>query len=447
MSGICGNDIKIKLAVMRFLKKGQIISVKKILMNKELIFVILSQIVGLVISIVFVKLASHYMSVSEYGVYSLALSIAAFIALFPFSSFDQAIGRYISVYHSENTYAKNYTNILFLYMILVVLLSLATLVVHPLIKNLIPRDILNIFYILIIFTILNILKTMLLQIENFNRNRKIVLCLRIFEGILRIVLLIAVIYYSYLTAYKILFISCAIFLVDITLLVILRRKDLVFQGLSLNLLKINFQNFYHFSTPLLIWAVFSWIQLYSTTWFLQYFTSMKEVGYFNLLNTIALIIPTQLVGIIGAFIVPIMYQKEEFHKGYTREKTKEITFYLSILLGLITIFLFFFHSFVVGILSSSKYLTYSWMLPYLFLASSISSIAALWTYEFFVYKKTKQLLLPQILPSVLSIIACYFLIPHYGIEGVMYVLILTSSSYIILVLITNFKTFSAKGHI
>ncbi len=84
-------------------------------------------------------------------------------------------------------------------------------------------------------------------------------------------------------------------------------------------------------------------------------------------------------------------------------------------------------------------------LPYLFLASSLSSLVAVWTYEFFVYKKTEQLLVAQIIPPLISIVACYIFIPKYGIEGVAYVL--TSLFYLSLILIIHSKTFKSKGYV
>lgn len=416
----------------------------KVLSNKELMLVAISQIVGLATSVVFIKLVSHYASVSEYGLYSLALSIAAFIALFPFTSFDQAVGRYISVYQENNTYSENYTNILWLYLLFVGIILFLFILFYPFIANFISDDILKILNVVVIFSILNIFRTTILQIENFNRNRIIVLYSRIFEGIARLVLLVLIIKYSSLTADKILLLSCAIFLTNIIFILFYRKSDLVLKGLDITLLQSNLRNFYNFSAPLLIWAVFSWVQLYATVWFLQYYKSVEEVGYFTLINTIALIIPAQMVGIIGTFILPIMYQKENHFKGYVQAKTKEITLYLALLFTGILLMIFFAHNLILTTLSSEKYTIYSWILPYLFLAASFSNIAVIWTYEFFVYKKTKQLLLAQILPSFISVGSAYILISKYGILGAVYTLLITSFCYLLIVLATYYKNFIQK---
>ncbi|MDD3060557.1 MAG: oligosaccharide flippase family protein, partial [Sulfurimonas sp.] len=204
--------------------KKLIILFNKIRKNNELILVGLSQVIGLISSIIFIKLVSHYASVSEYGLYSLVLSIAAFIALFPFTSFDQAISRYISIYHDEKTYPENYTNVLFLYILLITLLLLLFGIFYPFFESYISNEILKVFDILLVFSVVNIFKTTILQIENFNRNRKIVLYSRIFEGVVRILLLIAIIMYSSVTAYNILLISSIIFLINI-LVILFYRKD------------------------------------------------------------------------------------------------------------------------------------------------------------------------------------------------------------------------------
>jgi len=406
--------------------------------KKEFFLVALSQVIGLLSSLIFMKIVSYYALVSEYGLYSLALSIAAFVALFPFTSFDQAIARYLHSYHEENSYAKNYTNILFLYTLMIGIVLLLAFISYPLYESYMSKEV---FLVLSLFTILNIYRNMLLQIENFNRKRISILYSKIFEGLGRIGLLLLIMYFFNITALNILLISSLVFFVNIIYVLYVRKDALVIEGFNFSLLKENFKHYYKFSSPLLIWALFSWLQLYATAWFLQYYRSAEEVGYFTLLNTIALIIPTQLVGIIGTFIMPIMYQNECKQKGYTKMKVKQITRYLTLLFIGLGTFFFFFHDFVIELLSSEKYTLYGWLLPYLFFASALSSIAAIWTYEFFVYDKAKKLLVAQTIPSIVSIISCFVLIPSYGIVGVSYVLLLSSGVYLLLILLTYYKFF------
>lgn len=406
--------------------------IKNLFSNKELLLVALSQIIGLITSVIFIKLVSIYADVSEYGLYSLVLSITAFVALFPFTPFDQAVGRYISTYHDNNTYAENYTNILWIYFISMLIILFIFLVCYPFIKDLISEPILKILNVVIAFTVLNIFRTTILQIENFNRNRLIVLYSRIFEGIGRLVFVGFVILYTSLTAETILLISCAIFLINILWILFYRKENFILKGLQYDLVKSNLKSFYEFSMPLLIWAVFSWLQLYTTIWALQYFATTQEVGYFNLINTIAVIIPAQLVGIIGTFIVPIMYQNEKKNFGYTKEKTKQILIYLSLIFSGIFFIMLFAHQFIVGILASDQYIEYSWILPYLFLAASLSNIAVIFTYEFFVYKKTKELLPAQIIPSIIGVICAVILIQEYKILGALYTMLIISLSYLVI---------------
>jgi len=415
--------------------------IRKIIYNQELLLVGSSQVISLISSVVFIKLVSHYATVSEYGLYSLILSIVAFIALFPFSAFDQAISRYVPIYHDKNIYTENYTNILYMYVLLLGILTLLFILFYIFFKPYIQPEIVKLFNTVIVFTVLSIFRTTILQIENFNRNRIIVLYSRIFEGVLRILLLIIVINYSSVTAQKILLISSIIFTINILWILLYQKEHLTIQGIRSSLLRKNFKTYYKFASPLLVWAVFGWLQLYAITWFLQYYRSVEEVGYFTLLNTIAVMIPTQLVGIIGTFIMPIMYQNEHKQKGYTKRKVKEITYYLILLYIGVGAFFFAFHNVVIEFLSSEKYTFYGWLLPYLFFASAISSIATIWTYEFFVYNKTKKLLIAQTVPSIVSVISSLILIPVYGLLGVTYVLLLSYGVYLILIFLTYYKSF------
>lgn len=206
--------------------------------NKELMLVGFGQFFSVLSSFIFLKLVSHYASVAEYGLYALALTIAGFIGLFPFSVFDQAVSRYIPVYQSENQYAKNYTNILLIYTSLIVIYLLFIISVKDFIQIAIPRDILTIFWALILYTVFNTIRITLLNIENSTRNRHIFANSKIFEGTARIILLLLIIhYYATPKAADLLYLTAIVFILNIIYLLYRNRLALTLTGISLSTTK------------------------------------------------------------------------------------------------------------------------------------------------------------------------------------------------------------------
>lgn len=400
--------------------------------NEELNLTISSQIITLISGFMVVKLISHYASIEEYGLYSLALSIAAFVSLYPFSAFDQAIARYISIFHNKSQYAINFTSILLLYTIMVLVLLLFYFLLYWNYTYYFSRDIEKILYSLTLFCILNIFKTTLLHIENYNRNKILVMYSKIFEGLVKLIILAFVVSNTFISANIILWINIFVFIWNIVFLIVYNKNNIVSEGLSIVLLKKNFLKFFFFASPLLLWAVFSWAQFYIPLWFLNHYWSTEEVGHFSMLNTLGTIIPTQIVGIIGSYITPIMYQKETMYVGYIDRTTSKLVKFLSIVFIILGLMMWWCDTIIILILSSPQYLQYSNMLPFLYLAACFSNIAVIWTYKFFAYKETKKLLYPQIVPAIIGLIAGNFLIPSHGVIGAMYTTLIIALSYFIL---------------
>ncbi|WP_262964756.1 lipopolysaccharide biosynthesis protein [Methylobacter psychrophilus] len=389
--------------------------------NKELMLVGFGQFFSVLSSFIFLKLVSHYASVAEYGLYALALTIAGFIGLFPFTVFDQAVSRYIPVYQSENQYAKNYTNILLIYIGLIVIYLLFIISIKDFIQTAIPRDILTIFWALILYTIFNTIRITLLNIENSTRNRHVFAGSRIFEGIARIILLLLIIhYYAHPKAADLLYLTAIVFILNIIYLLYRNRLELTLTGISLSTTKKNLACYIKFSTPLLIWSGFGWCQSFLPVWFLKFYsadTSTYLVGHFAMLNTIGALIPAQVVGVISMYIAPIIYQKEPEQPGYAKVIINQVIRYLGLAFLLALVMLFLFHDRIMLLLTSAQYVSSSWLLPYAFLGAVFLGIGQLWTLELFAYHQTKKLLVANIAPSLITLLLSYLLIPQWNIIG------------------------------
>ena len=413
------------------------------LKNKEFMLVGFGQFFSVLASFIFIKLVSHYATVADYGLYSLALTIAGLIGLFPFSVFDQAVNRYIPIYQSENEYPKNYTNILLIYGGMIAIYLLLFFSIKDFIKFAVPRDILSISWALILYTIFNIIRITLLNIENTNRNRYVLACSKVFEGVARIILLVSFICYyaNPLNASVLLNLTTFVFVLNSIYLLYRNRFELTLTGITLSTTKKNLAYYFKFSAPLFIWSGFSWLQSFLPIWFLKFYgvdNSDFLVGQLAMLNTIGALVPAQLVGVISMYIIPIVYQKEPEQPGYANRTINQILRYLILVFLLILVLLLLFHDQIMLVLSSEQYVLRSWLLPYGFVGAVFLGIGQLWTIELFAHHKTKKLLLANIAPCFITLLLSYFLIPKLNIVGA--IISIMSASFVYMGLVFIAKT-------
>lgn len=320
--------------------------------------------------------------------------------------------------------------------------------VKDFIQTAIPRDILTIFWALILYTVFNTIRITLLNIENSTRNRHVFAGSKIFEGSARIILLLLIIhYYATPNAADLLYLTAIVFILNIIYLLYRNRLALTLTGISLSTTKKNLACYIKFSAPLLIWSGFGWCQSFLPVWFLKFYsadTSTYLVGHFAMLNTIGALIPAQLVGVISMYIAPIIYQKEPEQPGYAKATINQVIRYLGLAFLLALVMLFLFHDRIMLLLTSAQYVSSSWLLPYAFLGAVFLGIGQLWTLELFAYHQTKKLLVANIAPSLITLLLSYLLIPQWNIIGAVISLIFTGFVYMGLVFIA--KTRFAMQH-
>ena len=152
------------------------------------------------------------------------------------------------------------------------------------------------------------------------------------------------------------------------------------------------------------------------------------------MGSLALVAPAALQGVIGSFFIPIIYQKENSQKGYTRKFLKLLLPSLAAFFLVSFTIVYYFKDLIVVLLTDEKYLSIAWMLPWMFLTYCLYVLSMISTYELFAHNQTKKLILSSVLPGIFALIGGYFLIGRYGLEGALYNYILTYTSYAFLTL-------------
>lgn len=400
------------------------------MLSKEFLIVSTGQFIGLITSFLFIKLLSHIIPVNEYGIYSLALSAASLFALLPFSSFDQAISRFLVDY--EQKLLSYYTHVLFMYGIFIIIIFIPITVLLFFSNLAIFEEVKSIAGPLLIFSILNIVRNLLLNVENFRRNRVIVTFSKIYEGIMKIIFIFFLSFILNISAAIILIVINVIYFFNIVFLLYSNKTIISLTAFSHYALFEIIKKCFTFSAPLLIWTLFSWFTSNSAIWILQNNFQTEVVGHFSMINNLAGLLPIQLIAILSAFFSPIYYQKEVLEPGHTRQSIKKVTKLLIMIFLFFGILLYQYAENYILIVSNSQYLEYSWLMIYMYINSVIISITQFLAIEIFVYKEPKRLIVANIVPSLIMVSA-FIIVPVYGIHGLLFIMLISSISYLLIV--------------
>jgi len=409
------------------------------LKNKEFIYTFLFQFTSLVGGIVLIKLLAVYLPKEDYGYYSLINSIIAFVLMMPFTALLQGVNRYVSIYNQRNEFKEFLSSVLILFVTILLIYLIIFLIVYVLYSHIFFNWKDLIFYI-IILSISSVFKAFFNSINNAKRDRKNIFYAVCAEFSIKIIGIVILLHYLNIK-YVLLVFIIAQFL-SIVIMYAKNKQYIEFRFTKKS--KIYILRVFYFAMPLIVWAIFGWFRDMSNRWYLDYFLTKNEVALFAMINSIAIITPTALQGLIGGFFIPILYEKENQEKGYTKKFLLKLLPVLLVLFLVSFVIVYFFKEQIILIIADKKYLEISWMLPWMFLIYSFYVIAMISTYEIFAHKQTKKLLIPTIIPGIVSIIGGYFLIKFYGINGALYNFTITYLIYSFMVFYVVIKYWRNK---
>jgi len=375
------------------------------------------------------KVLAVTLTKETYGYYSLIMSIITLITILPFTALIQGISRYISIYKDKNKYVDFISSVFWILILIMISYIFIFIVLNSFISFGKWNDI---FYMIMLLGVTEILKIFFRTVNNTNRERKNITLSSLVEFFLKIGLLLFLTKFYAIGIFKLLSIFIISNFLSILVMYFKNKELIFFSFLTLKEFKVYLLRIWIFSSPLVIWAIFGWLRDMSNRWYLDYFMDKEQVALFAMMSSIAMIAPTALQGLIGSFFIPVLYQNENKTKGYTRKflfKLIPIVFVIFILSFIVT---YIFKNEIILIVADEKYLEISWMLPWMFLTFCIYTLSMMTTYELFAHKQTKKLIWSSILPGIISILCGYFLVKEYGINGALYNYIITYLSYALL---------------
>lgn len=382
----------------------------------ELALVSGNHFVELFTTLVITKLISVYLTKEEYGFYALILSVFTLVSILPFTSLHTAIERYVIEYKSNQTFEKKFSSLISIHFVFFVSYLLILLFVSPYISN----DWHNILFLLVVFIIIRIYKTLIICIWNVERKRKIMLLVRLADMLIQVSIIGYFIYRHSLTVDIVLIASITGNTISLLVFIFSYSKLITYQNDIFIIFSSVFSDILKYSLPLIIWGVFIWAQNMMGRWYLDIFLAKSDVANFSVMTSLALIPGATIVALIGQFFAPIAYSTENDNPGYISLMNKMI-FIFSILFWLLVIIITcFLKDFLIQIFLDKKYLNVSWSLPVLMIGTAIYSIGQVLIYEIYYYKKPNLLLVSNVLPGIFALVVGFFIIKKYGFAGAVY---------------------------
>jgi O-antigen/teichoic acid export membrane protein len=183
---------------------------------------------------------------------------------------------------------------------------------------------------------------------------------------------------------------------------------------------------FHFCWPMMLWGCFGWLQNMSNRWLLGKFLGLKAVAEFGVINAIATFPVLALFGLVGAYVVPILYEREHAEPGAARRLVRRLVWMLAPFCLLMVLVASMAHEPIVRLLTASDYVAQSAYLPWLTGASIISNLGAVLTYAVYAQRKVSSLLLANTIPGAFSLVVGYFAVGRLGLPGAVGTVVLAS---------------------
>jgi len=403
--------------------------------GKELIWIVIGQAFTIFISFFIMKYLTK-MGVSDFGKYSLTLSIAAFFSSILYGPVEQGILRFYHE-HLNNGTSKSFLRIYNKFLLLISVIILIVGLIYFLINS-INKDYLEILtislYIIFFSTTLSYN-----SILNLLRKRKLNAFLQVFEKI-TIFIAIFLLYKSHNFIFKnvililLIFTSIFFYFKYLYLNKIIPNDDLVKDSGNFSL-KSTLNSLYIYCIPFVAWGITGWLQSNSEKWVILNYLNTKEVGIFSLLTVIANYLIATPIGILNQFIQPILFNKIS-NKSITYSLTQTILFnkYLILLISIITssafIITFLFEKQIIKIIANESFITEKRVLPFICLSIGIFNLAQILANIGIVVKKPKIYIWPKIILGILSLILNIIFIIYFGLIGIVYGLMISNSLYL-----------------
>jgi len=408
---------------------------------KESVWVLASQIIIVIGSLLLVRVLTEYLEPSEYGRLSLSLTIALLINQSIMSGITAGITRFYSI-SVEKQNLKEYLWVsrrLVLMATLVVILVAAILIVCLIAFH--WHGLIPLVLVVLLFSILNSYNGILRGVQNAARQRVTVAIHGCMDAVLKISLVICFLsLWGGASIFVVIAYVVSISLVTLSQIFFFRRliaqhvkidSESTFDQSDKNDLMAKIWNF---SWPFSFWGFFTWMQQASDRWALEAFTTTDEVGRYAVLFQLGYMPIGMISGLMVSFVGPIFYQRSGDAMDDTRNRSVHviawrITFVSMLVVCLGFVFTFIFHEWIFYWLVADSFRSISKYLPWVVLAGGFFAAGQILSLKLISELRPNSLLKVKAITALIGIVSNLIGAYFYGISGVICSLILFSLTY------------------
>jgi len=399
---------------------------------KEGSWILVSQIVSVLGSLVLVKVLTDYLEPAEYGQLALGLTVAGFINQVVMAGLIAGIGRFYSI-ATEDGDLPGYIRASFRLLANATLVVIAiAIVLLAVLFSLGYFQWLGLVAAALVFSVVSGYSSSLIGMQTAARQRVVVAFISGVDVLLKILLVVGVMQLlgRSCTAVILGYALSSLFVVGVQFC-FLRRLGSP-QGKKKPQLHGNWETqIWKYSLPFSAWGVFTWAQQASDRWALQNFSNTDEVGLYAVLFQLGYVPLGVVVSFAMSFIGPILYQRSGDASDHTRNTSVHliawrITFGGLLMTALVFVFTFLMHEWIFKLLVAARYRSVSYLLPWMVLAGGNFAASQMLALKLMSEMKSGAMTTVKILTASLSVGMNILGALWFGVQGVVGALVIFS---------------------
>lgn len=204
------------------------------------------------------------------------------------------------------------------------------------------------------------------------------------------------------------------------------------------------KDIWKFSWPIGVFGIFTWFQLASDRWALQFFSSTSDVGSYAVLYQLGYYPISLLTGMAMQFLVPILYQRAGDAKDSKRNADANqlgwrVTWISLALTGVAFLVAMLLHAPIFQLLVAEEYRSVSYLMPWIIVSGGVFASGQTLALNLQAQMKTRELMTAKIVTALLGVALNFAGSYWYGITGVICAGLMFSALYFawMVVLVNN----------
>lgn len=406
---------------------------------KENLLITCGMVVVVSCSLILVRVLTEYLTPTQYGELSLALTLVNLINQIVMCGLISGIGRFYSIAAEKKAltiYIRDAHKLLFYATLLVILIGLLCCAGLMFMSQ---STWITLAIISIVFAILTSYNSVYSDIQNAARHRGIVNFSNGLDSILKIVLSIGAFYLINKSSTSVMIGYCAsACIVLITNKFLLRYAIPIEKHPHLHAAqsKTWARQIWAYAWPFSTWGIFTWAQQASDRWALQIFSTTDDVGVYSVLFQLGYVPIMMLSGLASGFLTPIFFQRAGDASDAARNQNVHrvnwlISWALLALTIIAALLAAILHPWVFKIFVSASYREHSYLLPWFVLAGGFFATGQMFALKLMSEVRSKHLLPVKISTALLGCALNIFGAWIAGLTGIVIALVCFSSSYVI----------------